>query len=130
MKDICDVYGLTNLIKTPTCHKGPVSTLIDIILVSNPKRYIDTLNANFGLSDHHNIIFAPSLKPHRVYYRSYKHFCEEKYLHDINCAPFHVADIFDNIDDVAWFHSSLIRTITDENAPIKSKIVKKNACLT
>ena len=131
VKDICDVYGLTNLIKTPTCHKGPVSTLIDIILVSNPKRYIGTLNANFGLSDHHNIIgavtrrFAPSLKPHRIYYRSYKHFCEEKYLHDINCAPFHVADIFDDIDDMAWFHSSLIRTIIDENAPIKSKIVKK-----
>ena len=134
VKDICDVYGLTNLIKTPTCHKGPVSTLIDIILVSNPKRYIDTLNANSGLSDHHNIIgvatrrFALSLKPRRIYYRSYKHFCEEKYLHDINCAPFHVADIFDDIDDMAWFHSSLIRTMIDENAPMKSKIVK-NKCV-
>ena len=134
VKDICDVYGLTNLIKTPTCHKGPVSTLINVILVSNPKRYIDTLNANFGLSDHHNIIgaatrrFAPSLKPHRIYYRSYKHFCEEKYLQDINCAPFHVADIFDDIDDMTWFHSSLIRTIIDENAPKKSKIVKKKMC--
>ena len=131
VKDICDVYGLTNLIKTPTCHKGPVSTLIDIILVSNPKRYIDTLNAKFVLSDHHNIIgaatrrFAPSLKPHRIYYRSYKQFCEEKYLHDINCAPFHIADIFDDINDMAWFLSSPIRTIIDENAPIKSKIIKK-----
>ena len=56
-------------------------------------------------------VFAPCLKPHRIYYRSYKHFCEEVYIHDINCAPFHVAEIFDDIDDMAWFHSNLIRNI-------------------
>ena len=135
VKDVCDVYNLTNLIKTLTCHKGPVSILIDIILVSNLKRYMGMLNANFGLSDHHNIIgaatrrFAPCLKPHRTYYRSYKHFCEDKYIHDINGAPFHVAEIFDNIDDMAWLHSSLIRNIIDENAPMKSKLVKKMCAL-
>ena len=35
IQDICDTYGLSNLIKDPTCHKGHQSTLLDIILVLN-----------------------------------------------------------------------------------------------
>ena len=35
IQDLCDTYGLSNLIKEPTCHKGPTSTLLDIILVTN-----------------------------------------------------------------------------------------------
>ena len=31
IKDLCDTYGLSNLINEPTCHKGTVSTLLDII---------------------------------------------------------------------------------------------------
>ena len=58
IKDLCDTYGLFNLIKEPTCHKGTVSTLLDIILVTNSKRYSGVLNANFCLSDVHNIVGA------------------------------------------------------------------------
>ena len=39
MQDLCDMYGLSNLIKEPTCHKGPTSTLLNVILVTNHKRY-------------------------------------------------------------------------------------------
>ena len=46
------------------------------------------------------------------------------HIHDINCSPFRVADIFDDIVDKAWFRSSLTRTIPDEIAPMKSKTVK------
>ena len=38
IKDICDLYGLKNLIQEPTCHKGNTSTLIDV-LVSNLRKY-------------------------------------------------------------------------------------------
>ena len=133
IKDICDVYGLTNLIKHPTCHKGTSPTLLDVILVSNAKRYVDVLNEKFDISDHHNIIgaatrrHAPSQKPKRIYYRSYKHFCENDYLDDIASAPFHVARVFDDIDDIAWFHSSLIRNVIDSHAPVKSKIMIKRS---
>ena len=125
IRDICDVYGLTNLIKHPTCHKGQISTLLDVILVSNPRRYLYVINDHFDLTDHHNLIgaatrrHAPSQKPKKIYYRSYKNFCENQYFNDIVSASFHVADIFDYVDDTAWLYSLLIRNIIDYHAPVK-----------
>ena len=133
IKDLCDLYDLKNLIKDPTCHKGAASTLLDNILVSNHRRYTGALNANFNLSDCHNLIgaatrrFAPIMKPRKIFHRSYKHFCEADYLTDLSFAPFHVADIFDDIDDIAWFSSSLIRNVIDAHAPVKSKIITKQS---
>ena len=49
-----------------------MSTLLDVILVSNARRYVDVLNEKFDISDHHNIIgaatrrHAPSQKPKRI----------------------------------------------------------------
>ena len=64
----------------------------------------------------------------KIYYRNYKNFCENEYLNDIVSAPFHVADIFDDVDDTAWFYSLLIRNIINSHAPVKSKIIKKTIC--
>ena len=130
IKDICDTYGLTNLIKKPTCHKGRESTLLDIVLVSNPKRYSGTLNAKFYPSDFHNVVggatrrFAPVKKPYHLKYRSYKKFDDTKFMNEMSCAPFHVAEIFDDVDDMAWFTSSLVSNVLDEHAPFKTKILK------
>ena len=65
IQDFCEIYGCTNLITEPTCHKGDVSTLLDVILVTNPHKYLGTLNSGCNISDFHNIIgvatrrFAP-----------------------------------------------------------------------
>ena len=130
IENICEQYDLTNLIKEPTCHKGPTPSLLDVILVSNSRRYASTFNVFCGLSDFHNIIraatkgFAPSVKPRIIHYRSFKKFAEPEFLYDIACAPFHVMEIFDDVDDMAWCTSALIRSIIDEHAPMKSKVVK------
>ena len=126
IQDLCDTYGLSNLVKEPTCHKGPTSTLLDVILVTNHKRYSGVLNTNFCLSDVHNIIgaatkrFAPSQKPRKINYRSFHHFNDSDFLYDISSAPFHVAEIFDDVDDT----STLITDVVDFHAPMKSKFVK------
>ena len=130
IKDLCDTYWLSNLIKEPTSHKGTVSTLLDIILVTNSKRYSMVLNVNFCLRDVHNLVgaatkhFAPSQKPRKINYRSFKHFNDADFLYDMSCAPFHVADIFDDVDDMAWYTSILISDIVDHHTPIKSKLIK------
>ena len=96
IENICEQYDLTNLIKEPTCHKGSTPSLLDVILVSNTRRYASTFNVFCGLSDFHNIIgaatkrFAPSQKPRIIHYRSFKKFAEPEFLYDIACAPFHV----------------------------------------
>ena len=56
--DLCDLYCLTNPVKEATCHKGPNLSILDIILVSNPRRYAVVLNAECPISDFHNIIGA------------------------------------------------------------------------
>ena len=55
---ICDTYNLTNLVKNPTCSKGPNPSLIDVILVSNSKKYSKALNSECPVSDFHSIIGA------------------------------------------------------------------------
>ena len=130
IRDICDLYGLTNLIKEPTCHKSSEPTLLDIILVSHPKRYMGVLNTEFGLSDFHNIIgastrrFAPVRKPYLLQYRSYKHFDDANFQRDLSVAPFHVAEIFDDVCDMAWFTSRIISDLVNDHAPLKNKILK------
>ena len=133
IQDFCEIYGLTNLITEPTCHKGDVSTLLDVILVTNPRRYLGTLNSECNISDFHNIIgaatrrFAPSLKPQKIIYRSYKSFNDADFLFDLQYAPFHVMNIFDDADDMAWYTSTLISDVIDSHAPVKSKFVKRQS---
>ena len=80
------------------------------------------------LSDFHNIIgaatrrFAPVQKPYLLHYRSYKHFVDSDFIDDISAAPFHVAEIFDDVSDMTWFTSNLISDIVDDHAPIKTKL--------
>lgn len=59
-----------------------------------------------------------------ILYRSYKHFNEDLYKAELNSAPFHVADIFDDVNDSLWFCQNLIEEIIDHHAPRKKKIVK------
>ena len=50
-------YDLSNLITEPTCFKSDHPTLIDVVLVNRPRRFIKTsLNFDPGLSDFHNLI--------------------------------------------------------------------------
>ena len=132
---ICGLYGLTKLVTQPTCFKGDNPTVIDVTLVSNPRRYIGYLNASFGLSAHLNIIgaatrrFAPKQQPRKLFAFSYKHFNELDFTNDIAMAPFHVPYIFDDVCGTAWFHAALFKDVLDSHAPIKTKLSKKRLCL-
>ena len=92
IKISCDTYNLKNLITSPTCHKGQHSTVIDVVLVSNPKKYAGVLNCECAVSDFHNFVgaatmrFAPFYHPRVIYYRNYKHFHDDIFVeHDIPC---------------------------------------------
>ena len=67
-----------------------------------------------GLSDHHHIVcFSTKLNlrpnnPRQITYRSYKKSIEIKYECELQCAPFHVAEIIDDVDDTYWYHETLL----------------------
>ena len=48
LSDVCDVFGLTNLVKHPTCFKGDIPTLLDACLTNRPNSFIDVLNLDIG----------------------------------------------------------------------------------
>ena len=55
---------------------------------------------------------------------SYKHFDTAQLNEDLSHVPFHVAQIFDDIDNVYWAHEMLLRQVIDEHVPIKEKCPK------
>ena len=133
IKTFCEMYDMKNLIVAPTCLKGPVPTLLDVILVTKPRRFAGTLNCECILSDFHNFIgaatkkYAPTAEPRKIIYRSYKKFNDLQFIDDVFSTPFHVAKIFDDVDDASWFTSSLLNDIIDYH--VKLKWWSVNLCL-
>ena len=67
---------------------------------------------------------VPKHKATNITYRSYKHFNEEQFVDELSRVPYHVAEIFDDVDDSYWFFNSLTMQIVDDHAPVKTKIIK------
>ena len=127
LRDTMETHGLINIINEPTCFKAESPTLIDMILTTRPKRVANTLNLGTGLSDFHNLvcfstkICVPRKSKDFINYRSYKHFDINEYKNDISSAPYHVGEIFDDLDDKYWFTSKLMTCVTDFHAPRKTR---------
>ena len=68
-----------------------------------------------------------SNKRQKVTFRSYKNFCEADFVQDLQRAPMHIADIFDDVEDSYWAYETLLHEIVDEHAPQKQKYPKKDA---
>ena len=119
LKDVMDIHGLSNFIVSPTCHKSSYSSLIDALLTSHRRRIANTLNVNTCISNFHYLvacstkILVPRNGNRYIHYRSYKHFDEKSFKHDLDVAPFNVGDIFDDVDDIFWFNNTMIQDILD-----------------
>ena len=70
------IYDMKNIIPSPACHKGQSPHILDVILVSQPKRFTKSLNCEYPLNDFHDIIGGAknnmhhSKKPRESYYQS------------------------------------------------------------
>ena len=128
MYDLLDIYDMTNIITSPTCYKSAENpTLLDVILTGSSRRISDTLNVNTGISDFHHLVgFSTKLQIPRsdksiISYRSYKHFDELSFKNDMQTIPYHVGEVFDDIDDSYWFTQKLISSVIDKHAPMKRR---------
>ncbi len=92
--DICNVYGLSNLITSPTCFKTQEGTLLDPVIVTNKSRFQNPINVHCGYSDYHNMVGCvtklkiPPQEPQVIKYRSYKTFNEDKFREEVQTIPF------------------------------------------
>ena len=90
MKEFCDTYNLTNLIKEPTCFKNPLNpSSIDLILTNRTRRFQDSHTVETGLSDCHKMTitvlktFFQKQSPTVVKYRDYKNFDEKLFRNQL-----------------------------------------------
>ena len=131
LRSVCDIFDFSNVIKQPTCFtKNAPPSLVDVILTNRPTLLYNVTNFSTGISDWHNLIsvvikgMAPPPKVRKLLCRSYRHFDEESFSDAVGAIPFHVAYVFDDLDDIYWAHATLLLDIIDEHAPIREKSVK------
>ena len=126
LSDLLDIYNLENLITSPTRITKSNKTLLDLILTNNKKRILSSGIVDAQISDH-SLIFtilrlsAPRLQLRKIYARSHHIFLE-----DLQIAPFHVMDVFDDVNDKLLTFESLYRDIINEQAPVKKFHVRGN----
>ena len=133
LEEFCDTYGFVNLVKEPTCFKSINNpSLIDVVLVMQPRRFYNCITFDTGLSDCHKMIcvstkaHAPLRKPRKIKYRSFKNFNDQSYQKDVGQYPFHVFDCFDDPDDTVWAQNYALENIINRHAPLKHKTLKKD----
>ena len=113
LNNIQDVFNLTNMIKQPTCFtKNSEPSLLDVILTNSPNLLCNTTIFNCGISDCHCMVLStlkenlPAVNKKKVAFRSYKNFDEKDFHHALSQVPFHIAHVFDEVDDIYATHES------------------------
>ena len=120
-----DNYDMNNLIKHDTCHKSSEGTIIDLLITNDKSKFISAGTIANGASDFHEVIYGvlsakfKHKQAKHISYRCYKNFEHENFINDLNQAPFHVAEIFEDPNDQYGYFNDLYKTILNEHAPVK-----------
>ena len=126
--------GLECLISKPTRTETrgtkTSSTLIDVILSNQPELFKYSGIYHPALSDHALIygILRNKAKIHRsktISFRSYKNFDAEVFKEQLSVAPWHVGEIFSEVDDKVYYWQLLMKGIVDEHTPMKRMRVRE-----
>ena len=122
--DFCSTLNLTQLVKEPTRVTERSQTLIDIVLTTNENIVSSCEVKSSTISDHSLVCVTlkfKTAKPRCSYItaRSYKNYTQTKFIDDLASAPFHIANIFDDLDDQVHVFNSLFLDVLNDHAPIK-----------
>ena len=122
------LYGLTQIVDKPTRVTDKTSSLLDIILTSDPMDHTHTEVLPFTFSDHYIVYTCLNVVPkygkHRtVTYRCYKQFDPSLFLDDL-----YDADIFkdssyskfDGVEDLWSSWKTKFLDISNKHAPIRT----------
>ena len=131
--DLESEQGFECLIKEPTRieKKGAIttSTLIDVLLTNRPGMFMQCGTYDTALSDHLLIygLMKETVKRYQnkiVTFRNYKNCDMEVYTNKLATAPWHVGDLFDDVDDQEYHWKTLMKDIVDECFPLKKMRVR------
>ena len=117
-------------IKTePTRIAETSESLIDVILVNNQHRIVDSGVVSLSVSDH-SLIYCvlkagvPKAKRRTIEYRSFKRCDENAFIQELNNVPCHVDDNESNVNDAVLIWNRLFNEVADSHARLKKRRVK------
>ena len=128
---VIDIYGLHNLITSPTCFKASNGTLLDPILVTNKKRFMYSFNLLCPFSDFHNLVgcvtkcHLKKQRPKTIFYRSFKKFDELAFKKDVSLIKTGTTDCDDPNAHFSAFQTQLLQAC-NKHAPLKQRTIKRN----
>ena len=131
--DFCSMFGLKQLIESPTRITCSRSSIIDHILASFPDRVTQRRILNVGLSDHQLIYCTRKITRikrgghKQIKFHSFKNYTidgYEKVLVEINFPEY---KSLDNANDAYSNFIQKLMDVTDKVAPVKNKRIKRNS---
>ena len=130
MTQLCDIFCLENLLGDTTCETSNSSSSVDVILTNKSRSFQNSSTVATGISDVHKMILTSiranyeRLKPIQIRYRSYKHFREDLFLHDLGMMPFHKYSEIDDKEKAYQLFKDMFLTVVNRYAPLKTKIIR------
>ena len=121
-----EIFGLDCLITKATRKTKTSETLLDLILTSNKKKTLvsDVVDTQRSV---HLLVFtilrsrAPRSRSRKICVRSFKNFNRDKFIQDLQMAPFSIFDVFDEVDDKLYAFEQLYHEILNEHAPLRGQ---------
>ena len=127
MKNFCETYNLTNLIKDPTCFKSVENpSCIDVMLTNRSGCFEDSKTIETGLSDCHKMTVTVMKKyfkkrdPITIIYRDYRSFDGIKFRDELKEELIKTQIV--TIDSFI----AIFKEVLDRHAPSKKKIIRGN----
>lgn len=126
---IINSCGLTNIINTPTRITANSKSLIDLVITSQPSKTYISGSIDLGISDHH-LTFAifkaarSKALPKIISAKNYKLLDVNQLKSDFDQAPWHVSEIFDDIDDCVAFWQCLYDDILHHHLPSRDAKIR------
>ena len=128
-------HSLSQLVNTPTRITSDSQTLIDHIYATNTSNIIELSVPAYGLSDHFPLcltwskkgIKVPRCTHKEIYFRSYKTFKPDTFLHDLYSTDFSPVYQYTDPDMALTVWYEIFKNIFDKHVPYKVRRVKQNA---
>ena len=112
------LFNMQNVIKEATRITPSTETLIDVISTDKPELVRRTGILPLGMTDHSLVYVTLRLKrkrppPTAITVRNFKQFTTENFKVDVEQTTFHIASVFDDMDDILWAWNQLFRGVCD-----------------
>ena len=122
LRSIFETFNMHNIIQEATRSTISSRTVLDLIVRTTKDLISSSGVFPLGISDHDLIYATIRIKnkrpaPKFIKARNFKKMDVEKFKHDLECTPFHIASIFDEPDDQLWVWERLFDDNSNEHAP-------------